>query len=260
MMDRRKAAEEIARSGGALALDYFRRIDGLVVEEKGVQDFVTVADRAVEDHIRALISDRFPADGIIGEEHAPKRSETGFTWVIDPIDGTANFINSIPVWAVVVAVVSVDQTQIGVTFDPVHDEMFAATRGMGAQLNGAVLTCPKNASLSRGTVAIGISGRSDDEHALQFLRMLLASGGRFVRNASGAVSLAHLAAGRFIGYAEEHMNAWDCLAGQLLVQEAGGRIEEQSADKMLADGGRVIAGSAGIFPQLQKIADDVFRN
>jgi len=258
MRDRRDVAEEIARSGGALALDYFRRVQDLDIEEKGTQDFVTVADKAVETHIRALIAEHFPKDGIVGEEHAPKPSTSGYTWVIDPIDGTANFISSIPIWCVVLAVVAEDQTQIGVTFDPVHDEMFSAGRGEGAQLNGQRLSCAAHASLSRGTVAFGMSGRSDTQKSLNLLRMILKADGQFVRNASGGISLAHVAAGRFLGYAEQHMNAWDCLAGQLLIAEAGGQIEAQSADRMVAEGGRVVAGSPGVFEALRDMADEAY--
>ncbi|MEM1352180.1 MAG: inositol monophosphatase, partial [Pseudomonadota bacterium] len=173
MPDRRSAAEEIARSGGHLALDYFRKLDTLAVEEKGAQDFVTIADRAVEEHIRDLITTRFPDDGILGEEHAPKPSQSGYTWVIDPIDGTANFINAIPVWCVVIAVVADDKTQISTTYDPVHDEMFAAARGEGATLNGASLTCPADTQISRGTVAVGLSGRSDINDTLALMRAIL---------------------------------------------------------------------------------------
>lgn len=258
MEDRRAVAEEIARSAGGLALDYFRRLDTLAVEEKGAQDFVTVADRAVEDHIRELITAKFPEDGIVGEERAPKQSDSGYTWIIDPIDGTANFINAIPIWAVVLAVVAEDRTQIGITYDPVHDEMFAATRGNGAILNGAPLINPRDTALSRGTVAVGMSTRSDREKALRLFRMIFEAEGLIVRNGSGAVSLAHVAAGRYLGYAEQHMNAWDCLAGQLLISEAGGVVEAQSADRMVAQGGRVVAGSVGVFQDLVKMADAAF--
>lgn len=208
--------------------------------------------------MRDLITAQFPGDGIVGEEHAPKPSDTGHTWVIDPIDGTANFIGAIPVWCVVLAVVSDDKTQASATYDPVHDEMFAAARGQGATLNGAPLVCPAKTELSRGTVAVGFSKRSDINKSLALMRAILEADGYFVRNASGAISLAHTAAGRFLGYVEQHMNAWDCLAGQLLIEEAGGRVEPQSADEMLACGGRVIAGSDGVFETLQNMADTVY--
>ena len=259
MLEKRAlAAINIAQNGGALAANYFQRIGTLVIEDKGPQDFVSEADKAVELHVRAMIEDAFPEDGIVGEEHASKPSKSGFTWVIDPIDGTTNFINSIPAWVVVLAVVQNDQTAIGVTHDPIHEETFSAVRGKGARLNGETLICPPDTALSRGTVSTGYSTRIKTEGTLKLLDSIMEKGGVFHRNASGALSLAYVAAGRLIGYVEEHMNAWDCLAGQLLIAEAGGKVEVQSADDMIAEGGRVVAGSAGVFDDLVRIADKAY--
>lgn len=253
------SAQDIARSGGALALEYYAKLSSLEIEDKGPQDFVTMADKGVETHIRALIETAYPEDGIVGEEHAPKPSQSGYTWVIDPIDGTANFIASIPQWCVIVAVVKEDQTEIGVTFDPIHDEMFSAKRGSGAQLNGAPLMCPPDTSLKRGSVSTAQAPQANPDTALGVVTAITQAGGVFHRNASGGLSLAYVAAGRLIGFMEEHMNPWDCLAGQLLIAEAGGVVEPQSADAMVANGGRVVAASAGVFEDLQKIADASFR-
>ncbi|NNE87610.1 MAG: inositol monophosphatase [Silicimonas sp.] len=258
MTDRTKAAEDIARKGGALALNYFAKLGSLEVEDKGPQDFVTEADKNVETHVRELIGRAFPDDGIVGEEHAPKPSQTGYTWVIDPIDGTANFVSAIPAWCVVIAIVKDDRAQTGVIYDPIHDEMFAAERGRGAHLNGAPLVCPPDTALNRGSVGTGYSSRISVDQTIKVVRAVLEKGGVFHRNASGALSLAYVSAGRLIGYIEEHMNAWDCLAGQLLIAEAGGRAEDQSATTMIADGGRVVAGSKGVFDDLVRIADDIF--
>lgn len=258
MTTRCEAAVEIARSGGALALAYFRRLDTLTIEDKGPQDFVSDADKDVEKHVRKLITESFPDDGIVGEEDAPKASKTGFTWVIDPIDGTANFIAGIPAWVVVIAVVENDTTVVGVTIDPIHDEIYVAERGQGATKNGVPLICDPDRTLQRGSISTGFSNRLAKAPTLALIERVLAQGGVFHRNASGALSLAYVAAGRLNGYIEQHMNAWDCLAGQLLIEEAGGRIEVQSATQMMAEGGRVVAGSAGVFDDLVRIADEVF--
>lgn len=258
MISRTQSAKEIARSGGAKALEYYAQLGSLEIEDKGPQDFVTMADKGVETHIRALIETAYPDDGIVGEEHAPKPSQSGYTWVIDPIDGTANFIASIPQWCVVLAVVKDDQTQIGVTYDPIHDEMFSATRGAGAQLNDAPLICPHDTTLTRGSISTGYSSRVNPGPTLAVVTAVTQAGGVFHRNASGALSLAYVAAGRLIGYIEEHMNAWDCLAGQLLITEAGGSVEDQSAAAMIENGGRVVASSKGVFSDLQSIANAAF--
>jgi len=256
--NRSDAAIRIAKSGGAVALDYYRKLDTLAIEHKGHQDFVTIADQNTETHIRALIADAFPDDGIVGEEHAPKPSQTGYTWVIDPIDGTSNFINGIPQWCVIIAVVKGDQTEIGVTFDPVHDETFAATRGQGATFNGRPMVCPADSSIRNGTIATGFNNRLSPQGVIRLIDAIIDAKGVFSRNGSGGLSLAYVAAGRYLAYAEEHMNAWDCLAGQLQIAEAGGQIEDQPATEMIAQGGRVIAGSTGVFDALLTMADTAF--
>lgn len=248
-------AEAIAREAGELALRYFRDQAGLDIDRKGHQDFVSQADREVELLIRERLAEVFPEDSIVGEEHAPVSGRSGFTWVIDPIDGTANFISAIPCWAIVLAGVQGDQTRIGVTYDPCHDECFTAIHGQGATRNGIRLHLPTDQVLSDGTTAIGLSARVGTEGLLNTVRGILAEGGIFVRLASGAMSLAYVADGRFLGFAEAHMNAWDCLAGQLLVAEAGGQVEDQDAQAMIRNGGRVVAGQVGVFDTLLRITE-----
>lgn len=258
MDNRTDKAVEIAVDAGEFALDFFRRVGTLKIEDKGPQDFVSEADKAVELRVRAAIEQAFPEDGIVGEEHASKPSVSGYTWVIDPIDGTTNFINAIPAWTVVIAIVKDDKTVVGVTRDPIHDETYLAVRGQGAFLNGTPLQCPADTSLSRGTVGTGFSNRISTDGVRRLIDEILLAEGVFHRNASGALSLAYVAAGRLLGYVEEHMNAWDCLAGQLLIAEAGGRIEAQSANEMIKQGGRVVVGSAGVFDEIVRIADAAY--
>lgn len=258
MNDRARIAVEIATDAGDFAHDFFRRVGSLEIEDKGHQDFVSEADKAVELRVRKAIEAAFPEDGIVGEEHAPKASGSGYTWVIDPIDGTTNFINAIPAWTVVIAIVKDDQTLVGVTRDPIHDETYFAERGRGAFLNGTPLVCPSDTHLTRGTVGTGFSNRTSTDGVRRLIDEIMKADGVFHRNASGALSLAYVAAGRLLGYVEEHMNAWDCLAGQLLIAEAGGRIEVQGADEMIQKGGRVVAGSAGVFDELVRIANAAY--
>ena len=122
-------------------------------------------------------------------------------------------------------------------------------------MNGTKITAAEGKELDQGTVAVGYSNRVEAMQVLPVIDALLRNGAMFHRNASGALSLAYVAAGRLLGYMEEHMNAWDCLVGQLLIAEAGGKVEDQNADQMIAHGGRVVAGSAGVFDELVSIAD-----
>ena len=248
-------ATDVCRKAGAQALRFFEQKTTLSVLQKGTQDWVSEADVSVERSIRERIQANYPDDGIIGEEFDPKKGTSGFEWVIDPIDGTTNFINGIPAWTVVLAGVSQAQTQIGTIYDPSANELYAASRGGGAFLNGVRIAASKETGISQGTVAVGYSNRVEAMQVLPVIESLLRKGAMFHRNASGALSLAYVAAGRLLGYVEEHMNAWDCLAGQLLVHEAGGIVEDQNADQMIATGGRVVVGNAYVFDQLISIAD-----
>jgi len=256
--ERAEKASEIATAAGALALRYFRQLESLTVEEKGHQDFVSQADRDVETFVRDELSKMFPEDSIVGEEHAPTIGSSGFTWVIDPIDGTANFVNGIPIWTVVLAGVRSGQTELGVIYDPCYDETYSAVAGQGALLNGRKLQMATDKRLSDGSIGVGYSNRTSPDVTCKLIRSLLDEGSVFQRNASGALSLAYVAVGRLLGYSEEHMNAWDCLAGQLLISEAGGCVEEQNADHMIATGGRVIVGGKGVFKHLVRISEAAF--
>ena len=244
-------AERIAREAGAHVLSLWRSGD-LAVEEKGHQDWVTSADRESEEMIVSRLSAAFPEDGIVGEEGAAKASGSGLTWVIDPIDGTTNFLRGMPAWCVVIAGVRGAETEIGVIHDPVHGETWTARRGAGAWLNGAPIRV-SGAALSEGPVSTGHCNRIPPAASARLVSAVLEAGGVFHRNGSGALSLAYVACGRLVGYAEAHMNAWDCLAGQLMIAEAGGMVEAQDASEMIRAGGRVIAGGPAVFGPLREI-------
>ncbi|MFL4468464.1 inositol monophosphatase [Tateyamaria armeniaca] len=258
MTDRALKLIDICHEAGQLALKYFRDQDTLVIDHKGHQDFVSQADRNVELLTRELLAKTFPNDAIVGEEHDPTPGTSGFTWVIDPIDGTTNFINGIPAWTVVIAGVQDGATQVGVIHDPCNGETFVATKGQGAQLNGVPLVLDDPREMSQGTVGVGYSNRVDDQGIIRLVSAVVGEGSMFYRNASGALSLAYVAAGRLLGYTEEHMNAWDCLAGQLIVAEAGGMVEPQDADAMIRDGGRVVVGTPVVFDRLLEISKTAF--
>lgn len=255
---RLKFAKALAKEAGDLAAEYFQTIGDLVVESKGVQDLVSNADLEVEIFVRDKLAQAYPNDGVVGEEHGNIESKSGYTWVIDPIDGTANFVAGIPAWCVILACVHDDQTKIAAIYEPSHDELFWGAKGQGAYLNDTHMTVSQTKGVDVGNTGVGMNGRTAAEHAVKLVTLLVGRGGIFYRNASGGLMLSYVAAGRLIGYVESHMNAWDCLAGQLLVAEAGGRIEDQSADDMLANGGRVVASGPFVFDDLSALADEAF--
>lgn len=251
-------AKKLTKKAGVKAIVYFESIGDLVVQQKGAQDLVSNADLEVEGFIRKHISESYPNDGIVGEEHASVEGNSGYTWVIDPIDGTANFLTAIPSWCVVLACVHDDKTKLGVVYEPSHNEMFWCATGTGAFLNDKPMKVSPSTTLSVGSTGIGMSGRTATNLTVSYIEKLVDRGGIFYRNASGALMLSYVAAGRLIGYAEPHMNAWDCLAGQLLITEAGGCVEHQSANDMLINGGRVVASGPGVFEEMVKIANESY--
>ena len=258
IQERLNFAKLLTKQAGEKATTYFQSLGDLIIQQKGVQDHVSNADLEVETFIRERLSKDYPDDGIVGEEHADIEGTSGYTWVIDPIDGTANFVAAIPSWCVVLACVHDDQTKIGVVFEPSHNEMFWTSLGGGAFLNDDQIKVSPSTSLNTGSTGVGMNGRTATSQTVSYIEKLVQQGGVFYRNASGALMLSYVAAGRLIGYAEPHMNAWDCLAGQLLVSEAGGSVENQSADDMLVNGGRVIASCSGVFDDMIEIANEVY--
>lgn len=245
----------IARQGGALALRYFNARDTLVIEAKASpQDVVSRADREVEDLIRAAILSDFPDDAILGEEADAIFGTSGFTWVIDPIDGTMPFLSGIPQWCVAIALVRGDQTMAAVTFAPAMDVLFSAQRGRGAFANGNRCSIPAAMDLTGAMTAIGASHRIPPAVIAATVDDLIAKGGMFYRNGSGALMLAQVACGQLAGYLEHHMNAWDCLGGLLMITEAGGRVLDPDMPAMLATGGPVLGAAPKAYDTLHKIA------
>jgi len=259
ILDRLTAAEDIALIAGRRALAFYRERATLAVTDKGVQDRVTEADRAIEDEIRRYLTRRFPGDAFLGEEAGASDgaldSAAGI-WVVDPIDGTDCFVFGIPSWCISIAWVFEHQITIGVVYDPLHDEMFTAAAGRGATLNGQRIYAADVSDAKRGLVGIGYSSRVSPNDLLFALRRLTDTGGMFHRCGSGALSLAWVAAGRLIGYFEPHMNAWDCLAGLLLVREAGGWTNDFLADGGLAHGNPALAAAPGFVDQIRFVSGD----
>lgn len=251
-------AVRVAGEAGAKGMRYFRSLASLTVEVKGHQDLVSEADREVELLVRAAIADAYPDDGIVGEEHAPKAGRSGFVWVIDPIDGTANFLAGIPSWCVSIACARDGLPVVGVVHEPSAGETFRARSGGGAFVNDTPIAASRSPTLTRGSLGVGFSNRRETAQVATLVTELLARGGVFYRNASGALMLAYVAAGRLIGYVEPHMNSWDCLAGLLLVEEAGGRIVQPDPRTVVEEGAVIITGGPDVFDEVRALAEACF--
>jgi myo-inositol-1(or 4)-monophosphatase len=220
-------AERAARAAGDVLMSYFgHAAEGLAVKSSPT-DPVSDADREAERVIRELLASERPEDGLLGEEGTRSRAENGRTWIIDPLDGTVNFLYGLRTWAVSVALEDAEGLAVGVVFNPVDSECFSARRGEGAVLNGRrvnVTACP---GLDRAMVATGFSYEAPRraEQAEILLRLLPRV--RDIRRAgAAALDLAYVAAGRVDAFYERGLKAWDEAAGRLLVKEAGGVVSD----------------------------------
>lgn len=251
MDERWAAAEEVARTAGAVALAHFRNLGSLTIESKGVQDLVSEADRQTEAVIKEALMTRFPNDAFVGEETgADGLDPSRGTWVVDPIDGTQPFLLGLPTWCVSIAFVADEDIQIGVIYNPVTDDLYAAQRGRGATLNGRPMHVCDAQRIDEGLTGMGCSNRTTPRELGHIAEHLRAAGGLFHRVGSGALTLAYVAAGQLIGYVEMHINAWDCLAAILLVEEAGGRVSPFLSEHGVTGGGRIIAAVPAVYDEL----------
>lgn len=254
ILSRHIAAEQIAAEAGALALSFFTRRADLVTEFKASpQDVVSRADREVEDLVRRRISALFPGDGQLGEEHGLTPGTSGFTWVIDPIDGTTPFLAGLPHWCVAIAIVQQDITVAAVTSAPLHGEVYSARRGAGAWLNGEKLVVDGRTTVGTSLTGIGANHRASPDHVAGVIRGVLVAGGAFYRSGSGALMLASVAAGRLGTYYEPYMNCWDCLGGLLMVAEAGGITLPFGSPGDLLAGGPVLAAAPAAWDEINRI-------
>jgi myo-inositol-1(or 4)-monophosphatase len=253
-LDARAAfAASLAREAGALALRYFNRELAYTAESKGEQqDWVSIADRDVENHCRTRLAAAFPADAMLGEETGGVLADN--MWVIDPIDGTLNFVHGVRYWCVSIVFIERGVRQIGAVYDPPHDELFFALRGSGATLNGRPMRVSSCARLDRALVMQGYVQRHDFEAHLRLRAALINAGAEVKDHGAGALMLAHVAAGRFDAYLEPHMHPWDASAGVLMVDEAGGRTLPYPGSQGLREGGAVIASGPALYDRLHAMA------
>jgi myo-inositol-1(or 4)-monophosphatase len=222
-------------------------------EAKSPIDFCTEADLAVERLIREEVAKYFSGDGFIGEEYGGEPGDA--VWVVDPIDGTAGYIHGRPRWCVSIAFVLRGRVELGVIYAPATDRLFAARRGHGARLNGQPIEVSRLRHGAAPVVETGWSERRSLDAYFELLRRVNAARYEFRRIGSGALGLAEVACGLSDGYVELHINAWDALAGMLLVSEAGGFVNDFLAGDGLAKGNLVLACTPEISPALTDIAN-----
>jgi myo-inositol-1(or 4)-monophosphatase len=242
---REQALAAVAREAGALARSLYTNFEKSGIKMKGQQDFVTAADSEVERAIIERLAASFPHDAFLAEEGGASGSGDAI-WVIDPIDGTANFAHGIPHFCVSIALVSGGQLALGAIAAPMYHELYLARRGRGAFLNGKPMRVSAVSDMRQAIIELGWSARRPARTYTAMLERVLATGAIFMRAGSGALGLAYVADGRTQGYCELHINSWDAAAGLLLVSEAGGWCNDFLAGEGLSRGNPVLACAPGL--------------
>jgi myo-inositol-1(or 4)-monophosphatase len=244
-------AVRLAREAGALALTMRDGVESEATKSSPT-DVVTAADRAVERLLTESICTARPHDGLLGEEGAAREGTSGLRWVVDPIDGTVNYLYGIPQWAVSIGVEDAAGTVVGVVLDPSRDELFTAVRGGGARLDGRPLACTRVTDLGQALVATGFGYDARRRAAQSRLLPDLLPVVRDVRRlGAGALDLCGVAAGRVDAYYEQGLSPWDLSAGRLVATEAGARVEGLRGRP--AGAAMVLASGPGVFDALHDL-------
>lgn len=239
-------AVEAALAAGRIQQQYFRQSP--LITKKGRIDLVTAADLSVEREFRALIAERFPSHGVLGEEAAAGQQpvDAPFRWIIDPVDGTTNFAHGVAFFCVSIALEIHGRVEIGVVFDPVAGELFTAERGSGARLNGVPIRAVPCVDLVDALLCTGFpyTIREDRRRQIAVFGAFLEEAQAVRRIGSAALDLCYVACGRFDGYWEEKIHLWDVAAGALIVQEAGGVVSGMDGTPLDPFAGHIVASSA----------------
>ncbi len=240
-------AVEAARAAGVLLRDR----SGLRVRHKGAVDLVTQVDLACEEAIREVL--QRSGIEILGEEGGGSRGQT--RWIVDPLDGTTNFVHGFPSYCCSIALQVEGDLKIGVIYDPVHDRMFTAQSGLGARCNGERLQVSDRCELGESLVASGFAYDRRERAAdyLRFVKVFLEQAQGFRRAGAAAMDLAMVATGQLDGFWEFGLNAWDVAAGVLLVQEAGGQVSDMDGAPLALDSPRLLATNGRIHGAMRQL-------
>ncbi len=244
-------AVRAARRAGDIIVRNIDRGPRLEVATKDRNDFVTEVDRAAEAEILSIIRKAYPQHGFLAEESGRSGGDE-VIWIIDPLDGTTNFMHGFPQFSVSIACEHNGRGEVAVIFDPLRSELFTAERGAGAQLEGKRIRVSQQRTLDGALIGTGFPYRANLNYAKPYLAMLevvMSAAAGIRRPGSAALDLAYVAAGRLDGFWEIGLSPWDTAAGALLIQEAGGRVGTLTG-KSYAQGGHIVAGNPKVYAEL----------
>jgi myo-inositol-1(or 4)-monophosphatase len=244
-----------ARNASKVIIRSLGRLDQREITEKQKNDFVTDVDKAAEKEIIAVIKKSYPDHKIVAEESGESEGNEDFVWIIDPLDGTTNYIHGVPHFCISIGFLYKKKLEHGIIFDPVRNELFIASRGSGAQLNDRRIRVSNNSKLEKSLLGTGFPFKYPQNIPL-YLRTfqeILPHAGGIRRAGSAALDLAYVAAGRFDGFWEMGLKPWDLAAGVLMIKEAGGIVSDFSGGENFMTTENVIAGNLKIFKLLLQI-------
>ncbi|QYZ65354.1 MAG: inositol monophosphatase [Gammaproteobacteria bacterium (ex Lamellibrachia satsuma)] len=237
-------AVRAARDAARVLMRNYNRLDTLNVTDKGMHDYVSEVDRVAEQAIIDVLRDKYPNHAILGEESGNHPGDD-YQWVIDPLDGTTNYLHGFPQFSISIALRHKGRLEVGVIYDPLNEEMFTTSRGSGVQLNDRRLRVSSRKSLDGALLGTGLPYRDFrfTENYLGMLKDLMADTAGIRRPGSAALDFAYVAAGRLDGFWELGLAEWDFAAGALMVREAGGLVTDISGGERHFETGNVIAGN-----------------
>lgn len=240
-----------ARAAGQVILRGMNHVPDLKVHAKSTNDFVSEIDLQAEQSIISTIKKAYPSHGILAEESG-EQSGDECQWIIDPLDGTTNYLHGIPQFSVSIAMSENNKLQLAVVYDPLKEELFCASRGEGATLNNRRIRVSKQRDLTGSLLGTGLPYRTDQEldAYLATLKAILEKTSGIRRAGSAALDLAYVAAGRFDGFWEFGLNKWDIAAGVLLIQEAGGLVSDMEGGHQYLETGNIVAANTQIYKNL----------
>jgi len=255
-----KTAVDAARLAGGIILRDLGQLSAPDVQVKQAFDFVTQVDRASESAIIQTIQEKFPSHSFLAEETLKQEEAGNYRWIIDPLDGTTNYIHSYPMFSVSIALQHRGETLIGVVFDPLRDELFHAVKGGGAFLNNQKISVSGITTLAGSLVATGFPFRSKEmiDLCLAAFKKIFFEVSGIRRAGSAAIDLAYVAAGRFDGLFELKLSPWDIAAGDLLIREAGGIITDFAGGDDFLSTGNIVGGNNDIQPAILEMVKQVF--
>ncbi|BBP42965.1 inositol monophosphatase family protein [Thiosulfativibrio zosterae] len=244
-----------AKDAGEFIANQLQNLDQLTIEKKGRSDYVSEVDKHAERIIMDTIKKFYPKHNILAEESGAQQNNSDFEWIIDPLDGTTNFLHGFPHFSVSIAVREKGKLMHGVVYDPIRDELFSASRGAGARMNNYRIRVSDQKNLEDSLLATGFPYYQFDymDAYIETFKAFMTSTAGLRRPGSAALDMAYVACGRVDGYWEMNLKPWDVAAGALIVQEAGGLVTDLRGGDKYLETGNIIAANPKMLKEMAKI-------